>query len=130
MEYHQRIVKSNARWVWAGMPNCPDGLVPNGQLVCKSNDRIRLDHEYIYQLFDGGASISDVLNQYQTSRTAIEYIHTKWKNNLPAKIAKQPLDRQAILNDLRAGLPAQEIATKHQTTRTSVYNIQKRYQSA
>lgn len=127
MAYYRLFQESGAAWVWASMPNIPDGIVDNAPVKISKATRVKLDHEELYRLFDEGATITDLKNRYETSQTAIEYVHTKWLNKQPARIAKKPLDWEAIAEDLRSGMDVQEIANKHETTRTSIYNIRNRY---
>lgn len=122
LEWDKKLRALGAEWIWFGMP-----LPLPGQPERQNKESITINHEHAYQLFDQGLRVTDVANRLGAKQPAVSYVYKKWLAGKPANIIKVPrsvpLDRFAIIRDLRAGMSAKEIALKYETTPSTVYKI-------
>jgi len=120
--WDKKLRELGADWIYFSLP-----LALPGKPTKTTKESIPIDHEQAYQLFNEGLRICDVALRLGAKQPAVSYVYKKWLDNKPAVVLKRvrttPLDRLAIIKDLREGMAAKDVATKHNTTPATVYKI-------
>jgi len=122
LEWDKKLRAQGAEWIWFSMP-----LPLPGEPETKNATMVPIDHAEAYKLFDQGLRPTEVANRLGAKQPAMSYVYKKWLNGKPASIVKKPratpLDRPAIIRDLRAGISAPELARKYDTSPATIYSI-------
>lgn len=118
---------SQAVWLWASMPI----RLPEPSKVSESRTNTLYDYEEIYRLLDSGMRVGEIATRVNGQQAAVSYIKKRWEQGLPPTkkqvFRKFKLDHSAIVADIDSGLSAAEVAIKHETTKTTIYTIVKKY---
>lgn len=111
---------SGAEFVWWCTPDkekeLPKTLVDLGL-------RARLDHNQLYKMFARGMTASEVAQELHVLPATVRYVQRKWEQGKPSvnvHLGRKHLDRKAVVEDLRSGMAVQDVADKHDCTRTTV----------
>jgi hypothetical protein len=121
---------SGASHVWYHMPGKTEKAASTATVGQGGHD-----HAELYTRFESGEKPYNIAAAMNVHVRSIEYVYNKWKAGKPAIILKGrkrtgPLDHEAIMEDIRLGIPPTEVAKKYDCTRMMIYNITKRYKTA
>lgn len=81
-----------------------------------------LDHGRVYDMLDAGKTQAEIAKALDFPEANIYYVVKKWRQGIPLKDRKQ-IDHVALLQDNAAGMHVDDIALKHDTSRSYVYRI-------
>jgi len=85
--------------------------------------RRQLDHHAVYELLDQGLTQAEVARHLDCAPPAVDYVARKWRAGEPLPERKPHLDKKAILESRRQGMPVKEIAQLYNTSPAYIYRI-------
>lgn len=129
-DWLRKFKDSGAAWVWYSMPVQTKKSQVTTIEIKRTNGSI--DHAHLYKLFGQGMSVKEVSEKTGLIDQSVRYIWHKWrdgKSNINGRgQRKQPVDHHAIVADIMSNsYSMEEIAKRHDTTRTTVWNIRRKH---
>jgi len=81
-----------------------------------------LDHGKVYDMLDAGKTATEISKALDFPEPNIYYVVKKWRAGIELKDRKQ-IDHAAVMRDNAAGMSVDELAEKHDTSRSYIYRI-------
>jgi hypothetical protein len=126
LETRRRFIAHGAEWTWWAMPEIQLTAAPS-----IPRPRSIIDHGELYELFNRGMDARAAAAFKGLSFNSVVYVYKKWQTGRSSEKPRSrrvPVNSHAILEDIRADqLGVNEIALKHGTSRTTVWNIKNKY---
>jgi hypothetical protein len=85
--------------------------------------RRKLDHHAVYKMLDAGLKSSEIAVKLDFPVPNIDYVVKKWRNGEQLKPHKPHLDKDAVLEACRAGVPVKQVAREHETSPAYIYKL-------
>lgn len=85
--------------------------------------RRKLDHHAVYRMLDAGMKASEIAVKLDFPVPNIDYVVKKWRAGEQLKPHKPHLDKVAVLEACRAGVPVKDIAVHHNTSPAYIYRL-------